>query len=197
MKKSFLLLTFAFSVILCGADIQLPPAEKSGGMALAEALNIRHTVRRYQDKALTLQELANILWSANGVNRPDGKRTAPSARNRQEISLCVTMKEGSFYYDPAAHMLKKISDEDLRHCAGRFSVPCYIILIADLEKQPREHYAAMDTGYVSQNIYLAAAAQKLGTCAIGSIPDRETLSRKLLNGKKKIMLTHSLGVPAK
>ncbi len=197
MKKVFLLFSAALAVIVSAGDIQLPPAEKNGGMALSEALNMRHTVRRYSDKALTLQELANILWSANGVNRPDGKRTAPSARNRQEIMLYVTMKEGTFFYDPATHMLKQISGEDLRKYAGRFAAPCYIIIAADLEKQPSEVFAAMDAGYVSQNIHLAVTAQKLGTCTIGSIPDRKTLSGKILSGKKQLLVTHSLGTPAK
>ncbi len=197
MKKLFILFTAAVSVIVSGADIQLPPAEKSSGMSLAEALNMRRSERRYTERNVSLQELANVLWSANGVTRPDGKRTAPSARNRQEIMLYVTMKEGTFFYEPASHSLKKVSGEDLRQYAGRFTAPCYIILIADLAKQPRENYAAMDAGYVSQNIYLAATAQKLGTCAIGSIPDRKMLSDKLISGKKLLLLTHSLGTPAK
>lgn len=197
MKKMCLLFAAVISASVYANDIQLPPAAKNGGMSLAEALNMRRSVRRYTDRAVTLQDLADILWSANGVTRPDGKRTAPSARNRQEILLYVTMKEGTFFYEPASHLLKKVSGEDLRQYAGRFAVPCYIILIADLAKQPRENYAAMDAGYVSQNIYLAATANNLGTCAIGSIPDRETLSKKLISGKKKVMLTHSLGTQAK
>lgn len=197
MKKIFILFATAVSIIASGADIILPPAEKKSGMSLAEALNMRRSIRRFTDRKLSTQELANILWSANGVTRPDGKRTAPSALNRQEIMLYVTMEEGTFFYDPAAHILKKVCSEDLRKYAGKYTAPCYIILVADLAKQPRENFASIDAGYVSQNIYLAATAQKLGTCAIGSISDRQKLAEKIISGKKMLILVHSLGSPAK
>ena len=198
MKKIvFFMLAIFMGAVLNAADILLPAAEKSGGMALSEALNIRRSIRKYDEKAVTLQQLSNVLWSANGITCPDGKRTAPSALNRQEVLIFVTMKEGTFFYDPAAHMLKYISGEDLRRQAGRYPAPGYIILAVDADRQPRELFAALDTGYVSQNIYLAATAQQLGTCAMGSIADRDVLRKKVLSGRQKIMLVHPLGIPAK
>ncbi|MBR2345241.1 MAG: nitroreductase family protein [Lentisphaeria bacterium] len=196
--KKFLLSFFALYVmLLSGTDIQLPVPQKSGGMGLNEVLNTRRSVRRFTEKAVTLQELSDILWSANGITRANGKRTAPSALNKQEIMLYVTMKEGSFLFDPVLGRLQEVSPEDLRKYAGKYNAPCYIILVADTKKQNREIFAAIDTGYVSQNIYLAATARNLGTCAMGSIADRKILQEKLALQNNKIMLVHPLGTPAK
>ena len=198
IMKKFLLSFFALYVmLLSGTDIQLPVPQKSGGMGLNEVLNTRRSVRRFTEKAVTLQELSDILWSANGITRANGKRTAPSALNKQEIMLYVTMKEGSFLFDPVLGRLQEVSPEDLRKYAGKYNAPCYIILVADTKKQNREIFAAIDTGYVSQNIYLAATARNLGTCAMGSIADRKILQEKLALQNNKIMLVHPLGTPAK
>jgi nitroreductase len=197
MKKSLCTILKLGCVVLMGADIALPAPQKSGGMALTDALNTRRSVRRYTKKAVTLQELSNILWSANGITRPDGKRTAPSSRNKQEILLYVTMAEGTYFFDPARNMLKQISKEDLREYSGAFDAPCYIILVGDTQKQNLEFCIAIDAGYVSQNIYLSATAQKLGTCAMRMIVDRKVLQEKMALGKNLLVLVHPIGTPAK
>jgi len=196
-KLAILTSLFLSAFTLCGNDITLPAPQKSGGMSLAEALNSRHSVRKFTDREVSLQTLANVLWSANGVSRMDGKRTAPSAMNRQEIMIFVTSANGSFCYDAAAHKLVKISGQDLRKYAGRYPAPVYLLLVADMQKQKSPVYAAVDAGYVSQNIYLAATANKLGTCAMGSIIDRAKLTEKLKLGKNQLLLVHPLGTPAK
>ncbi len=78
------------------ADIQLPDPKIEGGMPLMEALKNRATIREYSDKALDNQQLANLLWAACGVNRPDGKRTAPTARNAQQIDVYVYTEKGVY-----------------------------------------------------------------------------------------------------
>ena len=122
MKK---ILTFAAvfmaAALFAAEEIQLPVPQKSGGMSLREALNNRRTVRKFQDKELTLQQISDMVWSANGINRPDGKRTAPSALNRQNILVYVALKDGAYLYNPQKHLLEKVSDKDLRKSCGRFS----------------------------------------------------------------------------
>ena len=139
---------------LCAGDISLPAPQKNGGMTLTETLASRRSVRKYTAEEVSMQALANVLWCANGISSPDGKRTAPSAMNRQEIIIYVTMKSGSFRYDAATHKLVRVSDADLRPQAGRYAAPVYLLLVADTQRQRSEIYAAVDTGYVSQNIYL-------------------------------------------
>ena len=140
------------------------------------------------------------MWSAFGVNRPDGKRTAPTARNRQEITLYLLTAKGAWIYAAKENKMISISGKDLRSFAGRFKAPVYIAIVSSRKLSgdtPRAlQFAAMDVGYVSQNIYLAAASMGLGTCAIGSIPKPEILEQELrLTDSEKILLTHSVGVP--
>ena len=196
MKKLFTFAAvFMAAALFAAEEIQLPAPQKSGGMSLREALNNRRTVRKFQDKELTLQQISDMVWSANGINRPDGKRTAPSALNRQNILVYVALKDGAYLYDPQKHILKKVSDKDLRRSCGRFTAPCYMVLVGDLSKDNREIAAAVNGGYVSQNIYLAAVANGLGTCAMGSIANKNELIKELKLGKNTPYLVHPVGFP--
>ena len=71
--------------------VKLVEPQRNGGMPLMQALNERVTLREFSDKMLSDQQLSDLLWAANGVNRDNGKRTAPSARNCQEIDIYVLM----------------------------------------------------------------------------------------------------------
>ena len=88
---------FAFPVFAGGQKtIQLPAPQMDGGMPLMKALKLRCTTREYSSEALGAQELSNLLWAACGINRPEkGKRTAPTAMNKQEIDVYVALAEGS------------------------------------------------------------------------------------------------------
>ena len=204
MKKTLSVLA---SAVLCScafaAAQPLPAPSRSGGMPLQQALNVRKTVRSYKADMLTDRQISDLLWSANGVNREDGKRTAPSAVNRKEINLYYLTAKGAFAYDPDKNQVTKVSGEDLRKWAGRFEAPVYVVLSADLKRAASRHYAVMDTGYVSQNIYLHCASAGLGTCAIGSFGRiKGSQKGKLLHDKlgmpetEEILLTHSVGIPA-
>ena len=196
MKKLFTIAAvFMAAALFAAEEIQLPAPQKSGGMSLREALNNRRTVRKFQDKELTLQQISDMVWSANGINRPDGKRTAPSALNRQNILVYVALKDGAYLYNPQKHLLEKVSDKDLRKSCGRFTAPCYMVLVGDLSKDNREIAAAVNGGYVSQNIYLAAVANGLGTCAMGSIANKNELIKELKLGKNTPYLVHPVGFP--
>lgn len=207
MKRTTLILLTA-SVFTFGAKANsikpLPEPQKNGGMPLMQALNERSTKRVYTADTLTDQQISNLLWSANGINRQNGKRTAPSAVNRQEIDLYLLTSSGVFKYDAAKNTLIEINKGDFRQWAGKFASPVYVVLVADLGKAASAHYAKIDSGYVSQNIYLYCASEGLGTCAIGSF-DRIKGSEKgkklraalKLGAKETVLLTHSVGVPQK
>ncbi|MFA4839911.1 MAG: nitroreductase family protein, partial [Candidatus Neomarinimicrobiota bacterium] len=71
-----------------GGSIVLPVPQTTGGKPLMQALNLRQSMRNFSEKPLSLQTLSNLLWAANGINRPEiGKRTAPTAMNSQEIDV--------------------------------------------------------------------------------------------------------------
>lgn len=81
-----------------------------------KALSDRHSDREYAAKELSLQDLSDLLWAANGINRPDGKRTAPSALNKQDIDIYVIMKEGAYLYDAKANSLQPMLKEITGRC---------------------------------------------------------------------------------
>ena len=104
MKKLFLLLCVCAAVtgVASAPADGLPPQAKRGGMPLLEALSRRRTIREFRPDALTDRQLNELLWAACGVNRPDGKRTIPTAMNRQDLSVIVLL--------PAAYLLSLTGD---------------------------------------------------------------------------------------
>jgi hypothetical protein len=94
--------------------IALPKPQIQGGKPLMQALSERKTLRNIAPDPLPLQTLSNLLWAAFGVNRPDGKRTAPSALNVQDIDIYVFLPEGVYVYDATAHGLNSVLAGDQR-----------------------------------------------------------------------------------
>ncbi len=185
-------------------DLVLEPAELSGGMPLMELLKERRSERNFSDQEVEPMALSRILWAANGVNRPEeGKRTAPSARNAQEIEIYILNSSGAYKYMPADMQVKKVRGGDARKqiFKDKFSnAPVILLLVAnydkmkDFETVDRDFYSAIDCGYVSQNIYLACASEQYATVAVGQV-DR-TAAAKMLNIKNgKVMIAHPIGRP--
>lgn len=201
MKKIlFASVACVFAVSAGAADVMLPVPAKKGGITLNEALNLRRTIRSYKTTQLSAKQISQLFWSAFGVNRADGKRTAPTARNCQEITLYLLTAKGAWIYAAKENKMIQVSSKDLRMLAGRFKAPAYIAIVSNRKLSGNSaralHYAAMDVGYVSQNIYLAAAAMKLGTCAIGSMVKPAVLEKELkLTDSEKVLLVHSVGIP--
>lgn len=175
--------------------ITLKEPQLDKGLNLMAALKERKSVREYSDKEIDLQTLSNLLWAANGVNRPDGKRTAPSAMNRQEIEIYVCQKDGAYHYQAQENILKQVSTED---CRLR-NAPLTLILVSDNTKAPHipgvKDWGYIDGGIVSQNISLFASAMGLATVPQGTMP-REKLT-KILKLKKgfNLVLNHPVGYP--
>jgi len=206
MKKILAFVLFGAGLMFPAAaqDItELPPPQKTGGMPLMEALATRRTVRSFDSRDLSPQQISNLLWAAFGINRPDGKRTAPSARNFQENDLYLLMKNGVYLYRPETHTLKKLMDEDIRHLGGTQDfvkdAPLTVVLIADLDRMGGAgtgtdlQTAYIDAGYISQNIYLYCTSAGLATGARGLI-DREALGAALqLKNSQAIIIAHCVG----
>ncbi|WP_294478202.1 SagB/ThcOx family dehydrogenase [uncultured Victivallis sp.] len=173
---------------ISAADIELPKPETTGGMPLQEALANRRTDRKFSSKPLSREMLSNLLWSALGVNRADGKRTAPTARNQQEITLYVCIPEGTFRYDATANKLVQTSEKR----AG--DAPLMLVYVADLGKLP-ERLCHVDCGFVGQNVYLFCASEKLATVFRGSFRERDYKPLLNLKDKEKILYVQAVGFP--
>jgi len=100
-------------------SIKLPDPTKKGGLSIMESFSKRSSSRSWADKELSTQDLSNLLWAANGINRPESKkRTAPSAMNVQEVDIYVFIKSGVYLYDAAGHALNLVSAGDHRSEIG-------------------------------------------------------------------------------
>ena len=196
--KTFL---FASIAILIGLnlyaqDVKLPIPDRSGGKPLMEALNQRRSTRTFQEKELSLQQLSNLLWAANGFNRDD-KRTAPTANNRQELELYVTTQKALYFYDARNHLLREVKKGDYRGATGAqdfvAKVPLNLIFVVDMQKASGREYAFTGCGFVAQNIYLYCASEGLGSVVRGMF-DKERLHSLLeLKPSQEVILTQSVG----
>ncbi len=187
--------------------IRLPPPETAGGMPLMQALMTRHSTREFSATPLPPQLLANLLWAAGGVNRPDtGKRTAPSARDWREVEIYLATADAAFRYDAPTHSLIKVADGDLRALTGMqdfvATAPLNLVYVADLDRmsgasaEDKARYSATDTGFMAQNVYLYGASAGLGVVVRGLV-DREVLGAALgLRCNQRIILAQTVGYPA-
>ena len=209
MKSIFLSLVAA--CMLSGAyaqtlsPIQLKAPEKKAGLSVMETLANRHSTREFSNKNLTLQELSNLLWAANGINRPEkGMRTAPSAMNAQEVDVYVCMEEGAFLYDAKSNQLQPVIQEDLRGVVGGKqtfvkNAPVILLMVSDLSKLPGGNseqtklMAAIDAGIVSQNISIACSGLGLITVPRASM-EKEALAQKLkLKSTQLLLMNNPVG----
>lgn len=199
---------FLFAVILAGnllaQSIDLPASQKTGGMPLMETLAKRSTARAFATNELSPQQISSLLWAAFGINRPDGKRTAPSARNFQETDIYVLLKSGAYVYSAVSNKLDLVAAEDIRALGGTQAfvkdAPVTLVFVADLAKsggnnEGSRNTANIDVGYISQNVYLFCASEGLVTGARGSV-NRNALGPKLkLRADQLIVLAQSVGHP--
>lgn len=185
--------------------VKLPQPRTSRGKPLMQALNERKTSREFSSKELPAQLFSDLLWAAFGVNRSDGRRTAPSAMNMQEIEIYVAKQDGLYLYNAGANELDQVLPNDIRALTGRQTfvaeAPATLIYVADLSKMKKlsgddiNFYSAADTGFISENVYLFCASEGLSTGVRGSI-DRARLSEAMrLGPDQKIILAQSVGYP--
>lgn len=192
--------------------IKLLPPDTKGGKPLMQCLKDRRTDRSFSARKLPVEVLSNLLWAACGVNRAEsGKRTAPSASNRQEISVYSVMEEGLFLYNAKTHVLEPVLKNDLRRNTTVFlqpekssvdRAPLQLIYVADYSRmsfytndEEKKFYSAADTGFIAQNVYLYCASFGLSTVVRGMV-DRDTLAKDMkLGNRQKVLLVQAVGYP--
>jgi nitroreductase len=187
--------------------IKLPAPQTDGGKPLMQVLKTRHTSREFDTATLPLQVLSNLLWAGFGVNREDGRRTAPSAMNWQEMDIYVFLPEGTYVYQARENVLKPVATGDLRGATGSqpfvATVPVNLVYIADMARtsraQPeqRDSWSAAHAGFIAQNVYLFCASEGLNVVVRGLL-DKTLLAQKLkLRPDQRIWLAQSVGYPRK
>lgn len=202
---ALLVLALLLASPLGAQSIDLPAPQKTGGLPLMDALAKRATARAFDPRELPAQELSNLLWAAFGINRPDGKRTAPSARNFREVDLYVLLPTGAYLYNPAQHRLDLVAAGDQRAHGARQAfaqtAPLTLVYIADTtrmgDSKPAQQrdWAHIDTGYISQNVYLYCASAGLATGARASFDEAGLTAKLHLRPTQIIVLAQSVGYP--
>jgi SagB-type dehydrogenase family enzyme len=204
-----ILLTFVLGCFLfsyAAGPIQLPNPQREGGKPLMSALNDRMSARAFSDQKLQMQTLSNLLWAAFGINRPDGRRTAPSAKNWQEIDIYVATADGAYLYDAKKNTLDPIEMKDIRAMTGMQpfvkDAAVNLVYVADFSKVDetgpnRQLLVGADAGLISENVYLFCASEGLAT-VVRAYVDRDALAKELkLKPEQSIILAQSVGYPKK
>lgn len=207
MKKIYL---FILSIIMTAGmsaqekSIELPKPDMSRKGDVMQALQNRKSTREFSTKELSRQDLADLLWAACGVNRPDGRRTAGSAMNRQDCDVYVVMKSGAYLYDSKNHRLTLVKEGDLRGLvAGRQSfvldAPASLVIVSDYSKMgepddPRtQAMCAVDAGIISQNISIFCASAGLATVARASMEGADFCKALGLSATQHPLMNHPVG----
>jgi len=173
--------------------VPLPQPEFEGTLSIEEVLLERRSVREFDSSPVTIQEVSQLLWAAQGLTAPTGLRTAPSAGALYPLEVYVLagnvrgLEKGMYHYDPEGHQLIKKSGEDLR---GQFSesshgqvwvkyAPVVFVLCAVPERVTARYgergnaYVLLEAGHAAQNLSLQAVGLKLGTVMVGAFYENE------------------------
>jgi len=187
--------------------IKLPEPNYNGNISVEKALLIRRSIRDYKDEPLTLEEVSQLLWAAQGITKTDmidsqyliHYRTTPSAGALYPLELyivagnVINLPEGIYKYKPVEHELIKIAEGDkriqlsvaalnqacIRNCSA-------VIVFGAVYKRTTQkylergiRYVYMEAGHAAQNVYLQAASLNLGTVVVGGFDDDEV--KKVVN----------------
>ncbi|HWR88603.1 MAG TPA: SagB/ThcOx family dehydrogenase [Acidiferrobacterales bacterium] len=173
------------------AAVALPAPRLDGGAALERALAERRSVREFARGALTLPQVAQLLWAAQGVTQRDGARTAPSAGALYPLELYLVagavreLAPGVYRYVPGKHQLEPVAAGDLSRqlCAAALAQECVaagaaVFVFTAVERRttrkygPRGvRYVHIEVGHAAQNLALQATALGLGSVTVGAFDD--------------------------
>lgn len=155
--------------------IELNPPDLDRGHSVMKAFSLRASNKSFNPKPLEIQDLSDVIWAANGINRPEKSlRTAPTAMNAQDIDIYVFMEQGVYFHNAGDHVLELLVKGDHRDIvAGRQpthgEAPVMLLMVSDIsrfrggDEATKLKYAAMDSAIVSQNINLFCAGTGLYT----------------------------------
>lgn len=192
------------------ATLDLPPPRLDGDMSLEAAIIGRRSVRDFTETPLTLEQVGQLLWAAQGVTDSRGLRAAPSAGARYPLELYVILPDGLYHYQPDGHRLTQLRAEDLRPAAWEAGLrqdslrtaPAVFLFTAVYartaarygDRAPR--YVHIEVGHAAQNLALQAVALGLGSVPIGAIEDARLKTALSLPADHEPLYLLPVGVPA-
>lgn len=168
-----------------GTIITLPKPDNDGQMSLEKAIGMRRSHRDFLPQALTLEQIGQLVWAAQGQEPRSRYRTAPSAGATYPLELFVVTSEGLFHYLPAKHSLEKLFEQDIRTALTSAGwgqnfieeAPLTLVFAAEFARTTRRYgergirYVYMEAGHAAQNVHLQAESLRLGSVAVGAFDD--------------------------
>jgi SagB-type dehydrogenase family enzyme len=176
--------------------IKLPPPAKKGKVSVEEALQGRRSNRQFANRSLDLAQISQILWAADGINSPQGKRTAPAARAAYAIDLYLVAGEqgvtklapGIYRYLVADNALEPVAEGEFRAALAKAcnsqvwieKAPVSVAITGDFARcaakngeQKAHMYTYMESGFVVQNLFLQVGALGLGAGIVGGFNEKD------------------------
>ncbi|UCC68624.1 MAG: SagB/ThcOx family dehydrogenase [Armatimonadota bacterium] len=192
-------------------ELALPPPSTSGEVSVEQALGKRRSIRQFRRQDLTLEQIGQLAWAAQGITKPDtGFRTAPSAGALYPLELYLLTRDGVFRYVPKGHKLVQLAEADKRGDLARAALGQPWVSAAPLDfvisgvyartrakyGDRAERYVILEAGHVAQNIHLQAVALGLGSVPVGAYTD-EAVSKVLdLSAEETPLYIIPVGYPA-
>jgi SagB-type dehydrogenase family enzyme len=194
--------------------VSLPAPRKQGAVSVESALATRRSVRDLSKQALTVAEVGQLLWAAQGISGPEGKRTAPSARHLYPLEVAVVVQNvdglarGAYRYVPARHALELLApardgDSMLARATSQAHVhaaPVVFVVAAVYERMdagPRSAtWTDYEAGLASENLLLQAVALRLGAVVVGGMDAEAVREAVHFTGREKVIVLIPAGHPA-
>jgi SagB-type dehydrogenase family enzyme len=178
-----------------GAEVvKLPPPVTKGTVSVEEALQNRRTTRKFANRSLELAQISQLLWAADGINSPQGKRTAPSGKATYPMDLYLVAGErgvtglapGIYHYNVADHALEPVAQGEFRPAVAKAcnsqvwmtEAPAILVISGDYKRSEVKNgakaplYTHIEAGLIAQNIFLQAGALGLGAGIAGGMNDQ-------------------------
>ncbi len=197
------------------ALISLPSPRKTGSVSVEDALAARRSIRAYTKQPLTVADLGQLLWAAQGVTSPDGKRTAPSAMHRYPLEIAVVaqnvdgLPNGAYHYLPATHSLQVLASTKpgTNLLSGATSqghvqsAPAVFVIAAVYERMgpgaKNRTWTDYEAGLASENLMLEAVALGLGSVVTGGIDAGTVKEAVKFTGSEQVIVVIPVGHPSK
>jgi SagB-type dehydrogenase family enzyme len=202
------------ATIVSAENIKLPAPRSDGGMPLEAAMAKRRSVREFKPESISIRELSQLLWAAQGVTGPKGQRTAPSAMAKYPLSIYIVparvdgLAPGLYRYKADGHELETVGPDKraavletvpkqtaLQQAAVVFIVAMNYQKSAQNVTEQTRRYVHMETGLAAQNLLLEAVALKLGSVVVGGINAEAVRKAANLPEAEEVMCALPVGRP--
>jgi SagB-type dehydrogenase family enzyme len=165
--------------------VTLPKPNLDGSMSLEQSIASRRSCRDFRSQPLTLEQIGQLAWAAQGQDAKSRYRTVPSAGATYPLELFVVNEQGLFHYLPGKHALEKLAGQDLRSALATAAwgqefieaAPLTMVFAAEFDRTTRRYgkrgirYVYMEAGHTAQNVHLQAEVLGLGSVAVGAFDD--------------------------